>query len=62
MIVVRSQQAIVDTFFKLKHEAEKVGLIINENKTKFMKYSRKVSFENTIKIGNPELEFVGSFK
>jgi hypothetical protein len=32
---------MVGTFLKLKYGAEKVALIINENKTKFVKYSRK---------------------
>lgn len=39
--LARTGQAMVGTFLKLKYGAEKVALIINENKTKFVKYSRK---------------------
>ena len=37
MILARIWQAMVDTFLKLKHEAEESGLIMNENNTKFIK-------------------------
>ena len=40
VLVTRTKQALIDTFQKLKQEAEKNGLTINQNKTKYMRHSR----------------------
>ena len=40
VLVTRTKQALIDTFQKLKQEAEKNGLAINQNKTKYMRHSR----------------------
>ena len=36
-----TKQVTMDTFTKLKREASKFGLLINENKTKYMMCMRK---------------------
>jgi hypothetical protein len=46
---------------KLKTEAQKVGLIINANKTKYMKCSRNPTSQQTIEIGEMEIENVHTF-
>jgi len=40
VLVTRTEQALIDTLQKLKREAEKTGLTINQNKTKYMMHSR----------------------
>jgi len=40
VLVTRTKQALINTFQKLKQEAEKCGLTINQNKTKYMRHSR----------------------
>jgi len=40
VLVTRTKQALIDTFQKLKQEAEKNGLTINQNKMKYMRHSR----------------------
>jgi hypothetical protein len=42
VIIGRTKQALTDTFFKLKKEALKAGLIININKTKYLYCTRKI--------------------
>ena len=41
VIIGRTKQAMIDTLNKLKNEASKYGLLINENKTKYMKCTRR---------------------
>jgi hypothetical protein len=38
--VTRTKQALINKLQKLKQEAEKYGLTINQNKTKYMRHSR----------------------
>ena len=40
VLVTRTEQALINTFQKLKQEAEKYGLTINQSKTKYMRHSR----------------------
>jgi len=40
VLVTRTKQALINTFQKIKKEAEKYGLTINQNKTKYMRHSR----------------------
>jgi hypothetical protein len=42
-IIARTQKALKETFIILQNEAEKLGLIININKTKYMQLTRKTS-------------------
>jgi len=41
ILIGRTKQVTMDTFTKLKCEASKFGLLINENKTKYMMCTRK---------------------
>jgi len=38
VLVTRTEQAQINTFQKLKQEAIKYGLLINQNKTKYMRH------------------------
>ena len=40
VLVTRTKQALINALQKLKQEAEKYGLTINQNKTKYMRHSR----------------------
>jgi len=40
LITVRTTQAMIDTFVKLKNESLKYGLRVNIHKTKYLKRSR----------------------
>jgi hypothetical protein len=42
LVKSRTQQAMIETFTKLKGEASKLGLTINENKTKYLYCKRQV--------------------
>jgi hypothetical protein len=52
----------MDTFIKLKSEASKFGLLINENKTKYMMCTRKQQRENKLEIDNMSFESIQTFK
>ena len=43
VIIARTQKALKETFITLRKEAEKLGLIINTNKTKCMQLTRKTN-------------------
>jgi len=62
--VTRTKQALVNTFQKLKQEAIKYGLIINQNKTKYMRHSTvQTNVKNKeIEIEGMEIEEVNSAK
>ena len=38
VLVTRTKQALINTFQKLKQEAIKYGLVINQNETKYMRH------------------------
>jgi hypothetical protein len=38
--MARTKQAVAESFIKLNEEAQKAGLVINTNKTKYIKCSR----------------------
>jgi len=52
--VTRTEQALINTFQKLKQEAIKYGLVINQNKTKYMRHSRVKT-----NVKNKEIETEG---
>jgi hypothetical protein len=63
LITVRTKQAMIDAFSKLKMESIKCGLEINEKKTKHMKCTiRKKSKNEDLQIGNLKIGQVRSFK
>jgi hypothetical protein len=47
LIMARTKQTLIDTFLKLKNEASKYGLIINDNKTNTLNVlGKKPKMEN----------------
>ena len=54
VIIARTQKALKETFITLQNEAEKLGLIINTNKTKYMKLTRKT------KLTKQDMEVIGT--
>jgi hypothetical protein len=62
MIIGRTKQVLTYTFFKLKQEALKAGLIININKTKYLYCTRKSNQHNHLIAGGEQFEQVNSFK
>jgi hypothetical protein len=58
----RTKQVLTDTFYKLKQEALKAGLIINTNKTNYLHCTRKSVQQNHLIAGDEKLKQVNSFK
>ena len=56
------KQTVIDTFCKLKHEALNAGLIVNNNKTKYLHCSRKMFQPTYLNTGAEQFEQVNSFK
>ena len=52
LIITRNQQTLIDTFGKLKDISLQYGLIVNENKTKYMKCTRKENVLGKLRAGN----------
>jgi len=50
VLVTGTKQTLINTFQKLKQEAEKYGLAINQNKTKYMRHSRTQTYGKGIEI------------
>jgi hypothetical protein len=48
--MARTKQALADSFIKLNEEAQKAGLVINVNKTKYMKCSRNQVKEQIVEL------------
>jgi hypothetical protein len=53
---------MMDTFVKLKSESLKYGLMVNVQKSKYMKFTRRQDNLTPINIENREFEQVKSFK
>jgi hypothetical protein len=62
VIIGRTKQSLIETFCKLKNEAQKVGLIINNNKTKYLYCTRKIIQPTYIDTGEGRFEQINSFK
>jgi len=64
VLVTRTEQALINTFQKLKQEAIKYGLVINQNKTKYVRHSRvQTNVKNKeIEIEGMKIEEVNSAK
>jgi len=58
----RTKQTLIDTFCKLKHEALNAGLIVNNNKTKYLYCTRKTIHPTCMDTGEEQFEKVNSFK
>jgi hypothetical protein len=62
LITTRTKQTIIDTFQKLKEISMQFGLIINEQKTKYLRCTKKNYAMDDININSMHLEQVKSFK
>jgi hypothetical protein len=62
IIIGRTKQILIDTFCKLKYEALNAGLIVNNNKTKYLFCARKTLHPTYINTGEEQSEQVNSFK
>ena len=63
-IVGRTHNEVVETYIKLKQEAEKVGLVTNVNKTKYMKTGDFLvpnQHQNSVNIGGHNFDIVEEF-
>ena len=59
VIIARTQKALKETFITLQEEAEKLGLIINTNKTKCMQLTRKTNItKQDIEVAGKSYEAV----
>jgi hypothetical protein len=62
VIIGRTKQSLIETFCKLKNEAQKFGLIVNNSKTKYLYCTRKIIQPTYIDTGEGQFEQVNSFK
>jgi hypothetical protein len=62
VIIERTNQILIDAFCKLKHEALNAGLIVNNNKTKYLYCTRKTIQPTYIDTEEEQFEQVNSFK
>ena len=58
----RTKQILIETFCKLKNEAQKAGLIVNNNKTKYLHCNRKTAQPTYLDTGEEQFEQTNSFK
>jgi len=61
LITVRTKQTMTDTFEKPKNISLQFGLIVNGNKTKYMKCTRKETQLDRLTVGNIQIDQVRSF-
>jgi len=62
VIIARMQKALKETFITLHKEAEKLGLIINTNKTKYMQVTRKTNIiKQDIEVAGKSYKIVNQF-
>jgi sorting nexin-29 len=62
LVIGRTKQSLMETFCKLKIEAQKVGLIVNNNKTKYLFCTRKITQPTYIDTREGQFDQVNSFK
>jgi hypothetical protein len=62
VIIRRTKQILIDNLYQLKNEAQKAGLIGNNNKTKYLYCTRKTIQPTYTDTGEEESEQVHSFK
>jgi len=61
LITARTEQTMTDTFKKLKSISLQFGLIVNDNKTKYMKCTRKETQLDKLIVDNKHIDQVRSF-
>jgi hypothetical protein len=62
LLTARTKQAAVDTFEKLKNQSLKIGLVINQNKTKSHRCTRGNYQMDDLYTNNMRLEQIHSYK
>jgi len=64
VLVTRTKQALINTFQKIRQEAEKYGLTVNQNKTKYMRHFRTQTNgkDREIEIEGMKIEEVSKIK
>lgn len=62
VIISRKEIELKDLFLRLEERAKEMGLRINENKTKYMRVTRKETDANNIEIGRYKFERTDNFK
>ena len=58
LITAWTKQTMIDTFEKLKNISLQFGLIVNENKTKYMKCTRKETQLDRLMVDNMQIDQV----
>ena len=62
VIIARTLKALKKTFITLQKETEKLGLIINTNKTKYMQVTRKTNIiKQDTEVAGKSYEVVNQF-
>ena len=61
LITARTKQTLIDNFEKLKNISSQFGLIVTENKTKYMRCTRKETQLDGLKVENMQNDQVSSF-
>ena len=62
IITARTKSAMIETFNNLKEQSMQFGLVINENKTKFLKCSNKDEVLKDLNINNMKFQQVSNFQ
>jgi hypothetical protein len=62
LIIGRTKQILIDIFCKLKHEALNTGLIVNNNKTKYLHCTRKTIQPTYLNTGEEQFQQVNAFQ
>jgi hypothetical protein len=52
LLTARTKQSLIDTFQQLKNDSREGGLIINEKKTKYLKFTKKGTKTKNLNINN----------
>jgi hypothetical protein len=60
VIIGRTKQILIDTFCKLKYEVLNAGLLVNNNKTKYLYCTRKTIEPTYVDTGEEQFEQVNS--
>jgi hypothetical protein len=61
-LIGRTIRDLKEAFIKLEHEAQKMGLRINDRKTKYMEVSAQPSTIIALQIGEYDIKKVAEFK
>jgi hypothetical protein len=62
VIIARYENAVKDAFNRLERASQKMGLMITDDKTKYMETTCKANKEKYIRINNSDIQRVNQFK